>query len=64
MMKGENSEIEGQNIYMSNSFHWCSYTYEGDITKDDEVIFFIDKYILCSIPDEKAHRKLGSVVNS
>ena len=30
-------------------------------TKDCEVFYFIGKYILCSVPIEKAHPKLNSL---
>ena len=35
---------------------------DDDKTKEDEVISFIDNYISCSIPNEKAHPKLSSLV--
>ena len=35
---------------------------EDDETKDGEVGSFLDKYISCSIPNEKANPKLNSLV--
>lgn len=35
---------------------------EDDETKDNEMGSFIDKYTSCSIPNNKAHLKLSSLV--
>ena len=62
MMKGENFRIKWQHVHAPIHVFDARRFDEGDETNDDELACLINRYKLCSIPNEKAHPTLSSLL--